>query len=192
MLDTNIDLCGQFQKTNGNRIEAMVTVARLNGMWTIVEGGLMKARKEYFGMVITLKRLEWLHRRNPTSVLVDRIAAARAVLNARLAPGVRLNVDIAPSMECTGDYFEVYEQSPPSLIELHAVLLAALGELGSSKLRLTHLCYCTLEDREHAMMHPHKIMLDTTCKTNVAKKHFGYLSGNTSNHNWFKWFGEIF
>ena len=25
-----------------------------------------------------------------------------------------------------------------------------------------------------------------------AKKHFGYLSGNTTNHNWFKWFGEMF
>ena len=192
MLDPNMDLCTQFQKTSGNRIEAMVTVARLNGMWTIVEGGLVKARQEYVCMVITLKRLETLHKRHPTNELADRIAAARAVLNGRLAPGVRQQADVAPGMQCTGDYFEVFEHSPPSLIELHAVLLAALGELGSSKLRLTHVCYCTLEDRELAMMHPHKIMLDTTCKTNGAKKHFGYLSGNTTNHNWFKWFGEIY
>jgi hypothetical protein len=37
------------------------------------------------------------------------------------------------------------------------------------------------------MRHPHKCIYDTTCKTNAAKKHFGYVSGNTSAHNWFKW-----
>jgi hypothetical protein len=37
------------------------------------------------------------------------------------------------------------------------------------------------------MKHPHKCIIDTTCKTNAAKKHFGYVSGNTTAHNWFKW-----
>ncbi len=185
ILNSKIDLCAQFQKTTGNRIEAMVTVARLSGEWTIVEGGLIQARKEYFGMVITIKRLEKLHRRHPTQQLADRICAARAVLNTRLAPSSR--VEVAPGMACSGDYFEVSETSHADLIQLNAVLLTAFGQMGPSKLRVTHLCYCTPEDREHAMMHPHKVMLDTTCKTNAGKKHFGYLSGNTTNHNWFKW-----
>ena len=183
MLDSKIDLCAQFQKTNGNRIEALVTVARLNGTWTVVEGGLLHARKEYAGMVLVLKRLETLHRRNPSPQLADRICAARTVRNARLAP----TPDIAPGMDCTGDYFEVSQTSPAALIELNAVLLSALGHLGNTKLRMTHACYCTEEDRKQAMMHPNKIMFDTTCKTNAAKKHFGYVSGNTTNHNWFKW-----
>lgn len=189
MLNDKMDLCAQFQKTTGNRIEAMVTVARLSGVWTIVEGGLIQARKEYFGMVIVLKRLQTLHRRHPTPQLADRICAARTVLNARLAPSS--HVESAPGMACTGDYFDVSDHSHVELIQLNAVLHTAFGHPGHSKMRVTHVCYCTPEDRELAMMHPHKIMLDTTCKTNAGKKHFGYLSGNTTNHNWFKWFVSI-
>jgi hypothetical protein len=185
MLDCNNDICVQFVQAKENRVQAMVTVARLDGAWSIVEGGLVQARKEYICMVLTVKRLQMLQRQNGLRNLEDRIAAAQIALNARLAPGS--SDDIAPSMACRGDSFQVFKDSHPALIHLNAVLLSALGRSKGTHLRLNHVIWCTPMDRAHAMMHPHKIMFDTTCKTNAAKKHFGYISGNTSNHNWFKW-----
>ena len=187
MLNPSNDISAQFIMARDNRVLATVTVSRLDSSWAIVEGGILHARKEYAGMVLVLKRLQVLLRRCPSSSeLRDRVAAASAALNSRIAPHVE--VDIAPGWRSPGDHFEVGKDAHPDLLLLNAVLRAAFGERKSgTHIRLAHVVYCTPEDRAHAMMHPHKIAFDTTCKTNAARKHFGYVSGNTTMHNWFKW-----
>jgi hypothetical protein len=186
MLNPSNDICAQFIKARDNKVLATVTVSRLDLTWAIVEGGILQARKEYIGMVLTLKRLQVLHRRHSSPELQDRIAAASVALSTRIAPDVE--VDIAPGWSSPGDHFQVSKDSHPALLELNAVLCAAFGErTRGTHIRLAHIIWCTPQDRAHAMMHPHKIAFDTTCKTNAARKHFGYVSGNTTNHNWFKW-----
>ncbi len=44
----------------------------------------------------------------------------------------------------------------------------------------------TPQDIEYLNAYPNVIMFDTTCKTNIKNKHFGYGSGVTTNRNWFK------
>ena len=66
MLNPSNDICAQFIKARDNKVLATVTVSRLDLTWAIVEGGILHARKEYIGMVVTLKRLQVLHRRHPS------------------------------------------------------------------------------------------------------------------------------
>jgi hypothetical protein len=88
MADPAVDICAQFVKRSANRIHATVTVARLEGVWKIVDGGLQKARREYVGMVLTLQRLKFLWAKTRNDAFVDRIAAAEFALQERLRPCV--------------------------------------------------------------------------------------------------------
>lgn len=88
MADPAVDICAQFVKRSANRIHATVTVARLEGVWKIVDGGLQKARREYVAMVLTLQRLKFLWARTRNADFVDRIAAAEVALQERLRPCV--------------------------------------------------------------------------------------------------------
>ena len=54
------------------------------------------------------------------------------------------------------------------------------------KVSIRNCCWRTNDDLKLMSAHPNVIMFDTTCKTNVKNKHFGYGSGRTLNHNWFK------
>jgi hypothetical protein len=53
-------------------------------------------------------------------------------------------------------------------------------------------CVCaTAKDLEFLKKYPKVLMFDTTCKTNINKKHFGYGSGLTGNYEWFKGFSFV-
>jgi hypothetical protein len=56
------------------------------------------------------------------------------------------------------------------------------------KVCIKNCVWRTCDDLKLMSAHPNVIMFDTTCKTNVKNKHFGYGSGRTMNHNWFKGF----
>lgn len=56
------------------------------------------------------------------------------------------------------------------------------------KVSIRNCVWRTDDDLKLMSAHPNVIMFDTTCKTNVKNKHFGYGSGRTLNHNWFKGF----
>jgi hypothetical protein len=88
MADPSVDICAQFVKRSANRIHATVSVARLQGVWKIVEGGLQKARREYVAMVLTVRRLKLLWARSGHAAFGDRIAAAEVALQERLRPCV--------------------------------------------------------------------------------------------------------
>jgi hypothetical protein len=88
MNDPSVDICAQFEKRSINRIHAAVTVARLEGVWKIVDGGLQQARRNYAAMLFTLTRLKQLWVRTQDHEYVDRIAAAEVALQERLRPCV--------------------------------------------------------------------------------------------------------
>jgi hypothetical protein len=56
------------------------------------------------------------------------------------------------------------------------------------KVSIRNCVWSSDDDLKLMSAHPNVIMFDTTCKTNVKNKHFGYGSGRTLNHNWFKGF----
>jgi hypothetical protein len=51
--------------------------------------------------------------------------------------------------------------------------------------------WATAKDLEFLKKYPKVLMFDTTCKTNINNKHFGYGSGLTGNHEWFKGFSFV-
>jgi len=65
-------------------------------------------------------------------------------------------------------------------------LLPYLSRAPTLRATVRNCSWGTPEDLEYLSAHPNVIMFDTTCKTNVKNKHFGYGSGLTTNRNWFK------
>ncbi len=76
--------------------------------------------------------------------------------------------------------------SDAQLHDFYAFLLPLLIRQNGLKVTLRNCTWCTDEDLKLLAAHPNVVMFDTTCKTNVKNKHFGWGSGRTMNHNWFK------
>ena len=91
------------------------------------------------------------------------------------------------SLEPTMDYDGLdARESDGQLLEFYAFLRPYLIRQHGLKVKLRNCCWRTDQDLRMLSAHPNVVMFDTTCKTNVKNKHFGYGSGRTNNHNWFK------
>lgn len=75
--------------------------------------------------------------------------------------------------------------------ELHAFhefLVSYFIRIPGLKCKVRNCVWSTQTDLKYLSAHPRVQMFDTTCKTNIRNKHFGYGSGITTDHDWFKSF----
>jgi hypothetical protein len=70
-------------------------------------------------------------------------------------------------------------------------LVPFLIRVPSLKCVVKNCVWATAKDLEFLKKNPKVMMFDTTCKTNINNKHFGYGSGLTGNHEWFKGFSFV-
>ena len=57
--------------------------------------------------------------------------------------------------------------------------------------RIRNCVYVMHQDLRFLAAYPNVLMFDTTNKTNIRNMHFGYGSGLSTNHNWFKGFSFV-
>jgi hypothetical protein len=91
-----------------------------------------------------------------------------------------------PSFTSELEAAEDSRTSDAQLKSFYDFLLPYLSRAPSLRATVRNCCWRTCEDARYLSAHPNVIMFDTTCKTNIKNKHFGYGSGLTTNRNWFK------
>ena len=114
-------------------------------------------------------------------VIVQRVTVARVDGSYRTVQGGRFSME--PCMSYEGLDFRT---SDGELRIFYEFLLPYLKREPGLKATVRNCCWRTPEDIEYLNAYPNVIMFDTTCKTNIKNKHFGYGSGVTTNRNWFK------
>jgi len=70
----------------------------------------------------------------------------------------------------------------------HEFLVSDVIRMPGLKCKVRTCVWSTQTDLKYLSAHPRVQMFDTTCKTNIRNKHFGYGSGVTTDHDWFKSF----
>lgn len=116
-----------------------------------------------------------------TKVVVQRVTVARV-------DGQYLHVQGGRHSDKPCNSYEGLDSrtSDGQLKTFYDFLLPYLSRAPSLRATVRNCCWRTCEDAEYLSAHPNVIMFDTTCKTNIKNKHFGYGSGLTTNRNWFK------
>jgi hypothetical protein len=77
------------------------------------------------------------------------------------------------------------------LREFHEFLLAYLIRAPGLRCVIRNCVWASHLDLRFLAAHAKVMMTDTTCKTNIRNMHFGYGSGLTTNHDWFKAFSFV-
>jgi hypothetical protein len=74
------------------------------------------------------------------------------------------------------------------LNDFYDFLVSYLIRIPGLRCTVRNCVWSTQTDLKYLAAHPRVQMFDTTCKTNIKNKHFGYGSGVTTDHEWFKSF----
>ena len=78
-----------------------------------------------------------------------------------------------------------------NLHEFYEFLLGYLIRVPGLRCIVRNCVWASHADLRFLAAHAKVMMTDTTCKTNIRNMHFGYGSGLTTNHDWFKAFSFV-